>query len=66
MTCHVTDENKCWKTGNRATLSPSNVGAGHPNDVFFLYVVTPPKPQSLNHIMSEYYTNLKYSIKELR
>ncbi len=31
---------------------------------FTLYVFNPPSPQSLNHIMSEYYINLKYRIEE--
>ena len=31
---------------------------------FSLYVFTPPQPQLLNHIMSEYYINLKYRIEE--
>ncbi len=31
---------------------------------FFLYVFNPPSPQPFNHIMSEYYINLKYRIEE--
>ncbi len=31
---------------------------------FFLYVFNPPSSQPFNHIMSEYYINLKYRIKE--
>jgi len=35
------------------------------NDVFFLYVFNSFSSQSFNHIMSEYYINLKYHIKEI-
>ncbi len=31
---------------------------------FFLYVFNPPSSQPFNHIMSEYYINLKYRIEE--
>jgi len=31
---------------------------------FFLYVFNLSSPQPFNHIMSEYYINLKYHIKE--
>jgi len=55
---------------NRVTLSPTKVDADHSNDVhfsndvFFPYVFNLLSSQSYNHIMFEYYINLKYHIKE--
>ena len=59
-----------FRTVHGPGKTPTSVGAGHlndvhpPDDVFFLDVFIPPKHQSLNYIMSKYYTNLKYRIKD--